>query len=894
MKKWLSFIAVLAIVGVMAGSILPALPVGATSVEKDYQKSSTWAEYGDSSTALGQQFTASSSYSFTHAIIEVAYSSSRPTSITLSLYNADGSGYPTGTALGSATIAGAQLLDYDTASLTLMKTSFFFAATITASQVYDLVLTTTGGGTARWRIDEGDVYGGGQAIKNTGGGWAAESAAPSYDYYFDTFTGSDPPTIDDVQGSYATEHTTTSVNVNFFAGTLAYSNATYHIEYGTSTGSYTSNSTTQNYTYAGINNPELQAPITGLSASTIYYYKAVLTTSGGTATSANEYTFTTSAATSNNSIVYEDVGSSYITTSLSYNIQDKTWYALGRYWAFLSDPSSNDISFTSSPDGSTWSDLTAITSLGYYGGQYSVWWDGTYFHMAYCEDTLQSTGSSGALFYRRGTPHLNGTVTWDTEQTVVAQPANDGTAWFKPVICTDSNGYPVIAYGWCNAGVAPVDQDTIVLRSSTKNGTWTTDGAFTTDVGGANSSYVRPDIVPLTNGKIYVTVQTSGGTSVSRGELYNGSTWGSLEAISTEEIPDQYIPSVLAIGNGDTVYYTFRTTDNKIKMVIRTYGSGWGSELTVSDTAYDTTTPELVSPLNDTGVYIFWAGSPNPYTVYYRYYNSGSFGTTTQFAYETNPTYTTTSHYTDFPALMTVIPNPPQGVLGCLWTSYSDSSLSSTGAAQTIINYGQITTGLPTATTNDATNITTSSVTLNGQVISMGVYTPLYVSFQYGTSTAYGTTTTEQMLTSAIPFSVNLSALPNGTTYHFQAIVRYGTSLYVLGTDKTFTTGGTSTSTTTTSTTTTTTTTAPTSTTTNPGGPISGSFPFLRSIGVMAPILILLFFTFMPLVITVKKIKEDGISTRSIQILAIYAICIIVFLALFPQIVHLVYHIITM
>jgi hypothetical protein len=62
----------------------------------------------------------------------------------------------------------------------------------------------------------------------------------------------------------------------------------------------------------------------------------------------------------------------------------------------------------------------------------------------------------------------------------------------------------------------------------------------------------------------------------------------------------------------------------------------------------------------------------------------------------------------------------------------------------------------------------------------------------------------------------------------------------------------------------------------------------------MAPILILLFFTFMPLVITVKKIKEDGISTRSIQILAIYAICIIVFLALFPQIVHLVYHIITM
>lgn len=84
------------------------------------------------------------------------------------------------------------------------------------------------------------------------------------------------------------------------------------------------------------------------------------------------------------------------------------------------------------------------------------------------------------------------------------------------------------------------------------------------------------------------------------------------------------------------------------------------------------------------------------------------------------------------------------------------------------------------------------------------------------------------------------------------------------------------------------------STTIPGGGPISGEFPLLRTLLALGPATLLLYFIFMPLISTVRSVRQGGISTNSVKVLVCYALGIILFIALFPQIVHLMYTLLTM
>lgn len=96
--------------------------------------------------------------------------------------------------------------------------------------------------------------------------------------------------------------------------------------------------------------------------------------------------------------------------------------------------------------------------------------------------------------------------------------------------------------------------------------------------------------------------------------------------------------------------------------------------------------------------------------------------------------------------------------------------------------------GAPTVTTNNATNITTNSATLNGNLNNLGTASTVYVSFEYGLTTAYGSETTPQLMTTTGPFNFPLTGLSPNTTHHFRAkAVGDGTSY---GLDKSFTTSG--------------------------------------------------------------------------------------------------------
>jgi hypothetical protein len=93
----------------------------------------------------------------------------------------------------------------------------------------------------------------------------------------------------------------------------------------------------------------------------------------------------------------------------------------------------------------------------------------------------------------------------------------------------------------------------------------------------------------------------------------------------------------------------------------------------------------------------------------------------------------------------------------------------------------------PVVTTDNATNITSSSATLYGTLDSLGSASSVNMSFQYGLSSAgYTFETTPEILSNPGTFNVNLSGLGANTVYYYRAkAVGAGTGY---GMEKTFTT----------------------------------------------------------------------------------------------------------
>jgi len=95
-------------------------------------------------------------------------------------------------------------------------------------------------------------------------------------------------------------------------------------------------------------------------------------------------------------------------------------------------------------------------------------------------------------------------------------------------------------------------------------------------------------------------------------------------------------------------------------------------------------------------------------------------------------------------------------------------------------------TGPPVAITNPATNVASSSATLNGSVDPHGLTTSVY--FQYGTTTNYGRTTAAQSQTGNTFRNIAaIVGLAGNTTYHFRIVATNSVGTRY-GNDRTFTT----------------------------------------------------------------------------------------------------------
>ena len=91
-----------------------------------------------------------------------------------------------------------------------------------------------------------------------------------------------------------------------------------------------------------------------------------------------------------------------------------------------------------------------------------------------------------------------------------------------------------------------------------------------------------------------------------------------------------------------------------------------------------------------------------------------------------------------------------------------------------------------TLTALAATNVGTNSATLNGQLTVLNGIGDTDVHFEYGLTTSYGNTTGDITISPGSPFSIGISGLTPGTTYHYRAAALMGNWVYSL--DMTFTT----------------------------------------------------------------------------------------------------------
>ena len=229
------------------------------------------------------------------------------------------------------------------------------------------------------------------------------------------------------------------------------------------------------------------------------------------------------------------LGTTSASTATQHPFQRKTFYANGRFWVFYSD--GINMVYKTSTDGATWMAATPVRAA-YNGYEFSIWFDGTYLHYAYAR--------ASSIYYLRGTPSADGTITWSAVEQTVSTTYNSA---YYPFVSVDSNGYVWIGYQeYTGTYFYPY-----VIKSQFNNGTWgTTPTGFPYQLSTVSSSDWIVSPIPLTNAKMLV-IYARGSYPVYV-KRWDGAAWGT-EVATTNAIRGGTYCS--AVAQGDDVHLTF-------------------------------------------------------------------------------------------------------------------------------------------------------------------------------------------------------------------------------------------------------------------------------------------------------------------------------------------------
>jgi len=296
------------------------------------------------------------------------------------------------------------------------------------------------------------------------------------------------------------------------------------------------------------------------------------------------------------------LGTSTTCYGVNYSYQRKSFYANGRFWCFYSD--GTNMVYRTSVDGTTWTSATTIKACSD-GYEFSVLFDGTYLH--YVQAKLTS------LYYRRGTPNANGSITWSAVEQTVLTTYN---AAEYPYVSVDSNGYVWISYTEYHYTGPGANDYPFVIKSGNNDGTWgTTPGGFPHQLYPDPYTTWRTSVIPLTNGKMLaIYAFTDAGIKV---KSWTGSAWGS-EKTTSSLIQDGFAHSAVAEGDNVHIVFLKKTTYDILHVKYYYIENIFGAETTIQASAIIGSAPVLSRNPNTNNLYCFWVGSPVQYHVYYK------------------------------------------------------------------------------------------------------------------------------------------------------------------------------------------------------------------------------------------------------------------------------------
>ncbi len=427
------------------------------------------------------------------------------------------------------------------------------------------------------------------------------------------------------------------------------------------------------------------------------------------------------------------------------NMQRHVYYVNGRFWVFYS-PAYDLIQYKTSLDGITWSAATNVTTNVYSGA-----WDFTSFYNGSLHYTC-SRYSGGTVYYRRGVLNSDGTITWASADVSTGLSANqsgfEGYVNPSSIAVDPATGYSYIAYRQDSDG------HSYIVQSTNTSGGWTTGAGFPYEL--VDATGWRAVIVPLESGGIYVVYGTTG--EKVRGISYNGS-WGTAENVSQRNMSGLWGFSAAASGDTVEVIYSDATVPQRWYNCTRSAAGVW-TEQVVSGTDSTSNYPAF-TVLTSGDIAAFYVNASSNLT----YYTTRQNGT-----------------WLDSPVLWATLSS--DNVIDADWVSASyeeqsgkTSFLFATGDRvannevwHAYLDFPAVTTGTATGIEYDIAS-SSPQATLSGTLTDIGTFSSVNLSFEYGETPSYGSSTANTSANSTGAYSATISGYSQGATVYYRACV---------------------------------------------------------------------------------------------------------------------------
>jgi len=279
--------------------------------------------------------------------------------------------------------------------------------------------------------------------------------------------------------------------------------------------------------------------------------------------------------------------------------QRSAFYAAGRRWVFYTD--GTNLVFRSSADAVTWSADTSVRAC-VKGDQFAIHFDGTYVHYAYASPVA---GASGGIWYRRGAPQSNGTITWSAVEQKPTEPGEPGNIFLTPSVSVDSSGYPWLV--WVLYDSEGPTYRLYCVRSANNDGTWSGAEGGGSLAAGIDATTI-PRLLPLQDRRMYCLWDESGDIL---GKLYSGpplsaTIWGSEEDTGADIAASRLYDAISYL---DHVHLAWtETTTLKLQHRKRVYGTGWSASHEIYNAVLADMGPAISRGSQEPPkLYVFWA-----------------------------------------------------------------------------------------------------------------------------------------------------------------------------------------------------------------------------------------------------------------------------------------------